>query len=639
MPKARSSSVINVLVAGDTKQFRKSMRKAGGAIADFSKRAAQASVVAGAAAVAIGKQAVDLAVDFEESLSKAQQVFGDAAVGIENWSKTSATALGMSKAEYLDAASSFGVFGKAAGLSGDLLAEFSDELVTTAADVASFNNLSPDEALTKLQAGLRGSNEPLQSIGVLINAAGVEAKALEMGLADANGEISEGNKIMARQALILEQLGSMGALGDFNRTSSGLANQTRILKARFKNLGIELGRVLLPIAVKVAAMIGKLITFGEKLQAVYKAEGFAGLIKMILDAAASIRQRLFTALIDIAPKVGRAIKEVAPVVARAVVDMTKQQVKLLAKLGKLFVDWIKPRIKPMLKFLGKWAEKIGRFILDKLPFVAEKIGHFAAVFLEWVGPMLRKLLEKMPAITKAVVGFIATEVIPKVVEAAGKLAEKLVPALLGFAGEILAGLGSIGAQMASAFKDSVIDPIVDEAKALAGRIGNALVNFANFAGDGAKTLGKKIIDSLIDGLKSVGGFFADLGTTLAGAFLDAVKSVWNNTIAGPLNTGIRAAVDALDFALGPFINFGDVPDVIPHLAEGGIITRPTLAMIGEGNEPEAVIPLSKMSGMGTTTININMPAGTSGDDVVAALEDYVRRNGSIPLATNSLVRR
>jgi len=43
--------------------------------------------------------------------------------------------------------------------------------------------------------------------------------------------------------------------------------------------------------------------------------------------------------------------------------------------------------------------------------------------------------------------------------------------------------------------------------------------------------------------------------------------------------------------------------------------------------------------MGQTTININMPAGSSGEDVVAALENYVRRNGSIPLATNNLVRR
>ena len=78
---------------------------------------------------------------------------------------------------------------------------------------------------------------------------------------------------------------------------------------------------------------------------------------------------------------------------------------------------------------------------------------------------------------------------------------------------------------------------------------------------------------------------------------------------------------------------------IPGLASGGIVTRPTLAMIAEGNEPEAVIPLSKMGQMGGMNITVNMPAGADGNDVVQALEDYVRRNGSIPLAVNNLVRK
>ena len=36
---------------------------------------------------------------------------------------------------------------------------------------------------------------------------------------------------------------------------------------------------------------------------------------------------------------------------------------------------------------------------------------------------------------------------------------------------------------------------------------------------------------------------------------------------------------------------------IPLLAEGGIATGATLAMVGEGQEPEAILPLSKLAGM------------------------------------------
>jgi TP901 family phage tail tape measure protein len=76
-------------------------------------------------------------------------------------------------------------------------------------------------------------------------------------------------------------------------------------------------------------------------------------------------------------------------------------------------------------------------------------------------------------------------------------------------------------------------------------------------------------------------------------------------------------------------------------ATGGIVTRPTMALIGEAG-PEAVVPLSSAPGAsplpsggvmggGDTHITINMPTGANGDDVVRALQDYTRRRGAIPV--------
>ena len=64
----------------------------------------------------------------------------------------------------------------------------------------------------------------------------------------------------------------------------------------------------------------------------------------------------------------------------------------------------------------------------------------------------------------------------------------------------------------------------------------------------------------------------------------------------------------------------------PRLAEGGIATSPTIAMIGDGNEPEAVIPLSKwdrMSGGGSGTTTINAPVNVT-----------VNNDGSAKVETN-----
>jgi len=66
---------------------------------------------------------------------------------------------------------------------------------------------------------------------------------------------------------------------------------------------------------------------------------------------------------------------------------------------------------------------------------------------------------------------------------------------------------------------------------------------------------------------------------------------------------------------------------IPAMADGGIVTSPTLALIGEAG-PEAVVPLSKMGGTGGQ-INITV---TSADPraVVDALVRYSRQNGTLP---------
>jgi uncharacterized phage infection (PIP) family protein YhgE len=69
------------------------------------------------------------------------------------------------------------------------------------------------------------------------------------------------------------------------------------------------------------------------------------------------------------------------------------------------------------------------------------------------------------------------------------------------------------------------------------------------------------------------------------------------------------------------------------LASGGIVTKPTLALIGEGGESEAVIPLSQMGGMGgddyNITINSKIADQTLPDVLVAELRKFNRRSGAI----------
>lgn len=73
---------------------------------------------------------------------------------------------------------------------------------------------------------------------------------------------------------------------------------------------------------------------------------------------------------------------------------------------------------------------------------------------------------------------------------------------------------------------------------------------------------------------------------------------------------------------------------VPGLANGGIVTGPTLALIGEAG-PEAVIPLDRMGSMGAgTTVNINVHGGDP-NAVVDALRRYMQLNGSVPIRVRS----
>lgn len=68
---------------------------------------------------------------------------------------------------------------------------------------------------------------------------------------------------------------------------------------------------------------------------------------------------------------------------------------------------------------------------------------------------------------------------------------------------------------------------------------------------------------------------------------------------------------------------------IPRFAEGGIVTQPLIGMIGEAG-PEAIIPLKQLAMNQTpTNITINVQ-GADPQQVVNALERYVRQNGALP---------
>jgi hypothetical protein len=250
-----------------TKKFDTNVAKSS---KNISKSFAAVGIAAGAMAAKIGMDSVKAASDLNEELSKSNVIFGKNAAAIQAFAQNADSALGLSQKEALNAASTFATLGKSAGLTGADLTAFSQKSVTLAADLGSFYNTSPEDAITAIGSALRGEAEPIRRYGVLLSAAALDQGALNYeartGIPlerDKKNQLTETSKVLARYEIIMAQ--TTDAQGDFSRTSEGLAGQQKILKAEMTNLKAELGTKLLPVMVNVTnAAIDMINAFGGK---------------------------------------------------------------------------------------------------------------------------------------------------------------------------------------------------------------------------------------------------------------------------------------------------------------------------------------------------------------------------------------
>lgn len=249
----------------DVRDFDRDLKKAEKRIDKFGKEAASASaqtekhtqgmasafknvgaVVAGAAVtgavIQFGRDTVRAASDVNESINAVEKTFGDASGAVLQLSDDAAQTVGLSKSQFNSLAVSVSAFAKSVAGDGGDVAQVMDNLTTRMADFASVMNLEVEEAATVFRSGLAGETEPLRKFGIDVSAAAVNTKALALGLAESSSELTEGDKVLARYQLIMEQTNSTA--GDFADTAGDLANQQRTFSAELEDTKARIGESL-----------------------------------------------------------------------------------------------------------------------------------------------------------------------------------------------------------------------------------------------------------------------------------------------------------------------------------------------------------------------------------------------------------
>lgn len=264
---ATSVGEIGLDLVVNQKKFHKQMS----GVMNLAKKAGVALAAAfGVKKLAdFGKQCLELGSDLQEVQNVVDVTFPSMTAQVDKFAKSAAGSFGLSETMAKKFTSMFGTMARQFGFSERAAYDMGTTLAGLAGDVASFYNITQDEAYTKLKAIFSGETEVLKDIGIVMTQNALDAYALANGFGKTTQAMSEAEKVALRYRFAQNQLSA--ASGDFARTSGSWANQVRILKLQIDSLKATIGQGLInlfaPIIKVVNTLIGKLATLANAFKA------------------------------------------------------------------------------------------------------------------------------------------------------------------------------------------------------------------------------------------------------------------------------------------------------------------------------------------------------------------------------------
>jgi len=650
------------------------------------KKAAVPATAALAGLATMSIKAAQAAGDLNEAQNAANVLFGESAKDISSFSKQAAKSLGLSEIAAIQAATAFAGLGKAAGLQGRDLANFSKQFTTLAADMASFMNTSPEDAIQAIGAAMRGEAEPIRRYNVLLDDATLRNRALKLGLISSTKEaLTPANKALAAQAEILEQTAYMQ--GDFAKTSQGAAGQQKILKAQLDNATRSFGQMFIPVLETVLPLLSSLASFASQNAVLFGAVTIAiglfaggivaanialGVWKTIAAITTAVNTALavsFTAvqvatgigiataiaaagaLVVLSGKIKNAIGDVSKF-TNATGAMTDAQgaayyglTELEYRLGK-FVGPLGPAQQKIREYAAgviaakdanmgfasgmgageSAADKLARKIKNLRGEIGDRLGNALDAANEQLTKAKNKFNDFAQSVSDSITGAFSFK---DAKDAATETGQTFLQALTDQVTKTQDFTVKINRLLAAGLSEGALQQVLAAGQDAGGAIADELL-----AG-GADAIGQA--NALTAKVQSLG---ASVGQNAATQFYQGGVDAGNALVAGisavvakyQLRLSSKGLTEKqlkrLQRNLGVDVDFV-LSGGIPALADGGIVTGPTLALIGEAG-PEAVVPLDRMGGMGGGDVNIYVQ-GADPNAVVDALRTYMFRNGSVPI--------
>lgn len=495
--------------------------------------------------VGLGVAGVKAASDLNETMNKVDVAFGASAKKVQEWGNTTLTQLGLAKGSALDAAALFGDMATSMGLPQEAAAQMSMKMVNLGADLASFKNISFEEAQTALAGVFTGETESLKRLGVVMTQTQLDAFALEQGIGKTTREMSQAELVNLRYAFVMDK--TKNAQGDFARTSDGTANQLRIMQETFKETSAEIGQNLLPIVTKIARKVSEWTKkFGELSPQTQK-------VILIVAAVIAVLGPLLMILGQVALGIKAIAGAFAFLAANPIVLIVIGIILLIAGLAFLIIkNW--DTLKQWFSTFWNWLTSVAQAVWDGIKAgVSWLVNLVIAYFTLWFN-FYKFIFTSIWNIAKAVWDGIVAVV---------KFVVNAVIAYFRFWFNTISFIfNTIG---------NVIRGVFNGAWNFIKGIWNGVAGF--FRG-------------VIDGIKGVFGRVTDVVSAPFKSAFNAIARLWNNSIG-------KLSFTAPDWVPGIGGKGFSMPK-LPELAKGGVANSATAAIFGEAGT-EAVLPLSYLN--------------------------------------------
>ena len=499
--------------------------------------------------------------------------------------------------------------------------------------------------LAKAQDGLKIALDVSAATGKPLATVSKALSAAYAGNATALGKLDPHVKAMIKNGASADEV--IAAMS--TRFKGDAAASADTAAGRMKGLGIaidetkeSIGAALMPIVNAVLPLLQRLGKWAQENSTVFVV--FAGVIAGV--AAAIVGTNIALAILALNPVVLTILAIVAAVALLALgfkllwdrsqtfQDVLKGVWSAVQGYIETVVDYLKGPVMAAWDIISGAIDAISALIRGDFGAAWEGLKTMIGGVVEWI----KTTILALPILLLGYAKDIGIAIVNGIVSGVATLGETTWNAISGVATYLLnaaagwfTSLNEIGGK--------VISWIVSGVTGLGADIWEKISGFVGFIKEKLGEVKDSIVGFGSSIFEWIGTGITNAANGLGGILIGAV-----NKVIGFLNlgvTGVNKAIGLLN-KVNPFDDIPNVPNIpeiaVPRGATGGIVTRPTLALIGEAG-PEAVIPLNRtpgsspLGGMGGMTINVQAGLVSTpdqiGQQIIEAIQNAQRRSGPV----------